>query len=444
LVSASALTPAGANFVRKSLDPFHDFETPLNGLPDESTSRVVIQEITKTVIISSNQGVGATWDCHIAQMPELITFLSADPAAWDARVGTRSSTGTVSAVGTPQPSRLSIGPILYSRVSSGFDTFVRPSASIPPLGTIDTISFNEYADGQKRVIGMAFEVVNTTAPLYRSGAVAVYRMPQTIEQSSMAVVNQDLSTSMYTAIESRSPPSIISDALLYGGSKQWAAEEGCYVVGIMEVNKNKLQGNNYGPRIFTPADISQVGSIVMYGHPAASNYCQPCKPLAFHTGGAYFTGLSDQTTLQLTVRLLIENSPTTFNPQLVVLTQPAADYDPLAIEIYKKAAVHLPVGVPVGENASGDFWDKVLGIIATVSPTLSTIAGFGPLGSAIGAGATSLSKWRNNRDKAQAEKESRERTQLRKQIESMTNFKKEPGDKNIKKPITQRPKERRK
>jgi len=427
LVSASSITSAGADFVRKSLDPFHDFQTPLEGFPDEDVSRVVIQEITKTLVISSNQGTGVTWDCHIATLPELNTTLSTN-APWSTKIGSMSSLGAITTSGTSQPTRSAIGPIVYSRVASGNESFISNVTGLPAAGTIDAVSFNEYFDGQKRIIGMAYEVVNTTAPLYRSGAVACYRMPQVNQTCMVQTQNADLSNNLGLAIVSRSPPTNIQQALLYTGSSQWSAEKGCYVVCVFDAMRNDLVGNTLATRVFTPSDSNAIASNVIFMQSAIANEFSPCKPLPFHTGGAYFTGLSEQTTLQLTIRLLVEVAPTATNSQLVVLAQPSPYYDPIAIEIYKRAAVQLPCGVPVDQNASGDFWDNVLSIIGKAAPLAAMVPGIGGfLAPAISGGVEAIKGFRNssNKEKQNLNKLASQRIQ-----NSSINFTEKPGEQN--------------
>lgn len=107
------------------------------------------------------------------------------------------------------------------------------------------------------------------------------------------------------------------------------------------------------------------------------------------TSGAYFTGLPGQTQLTITVRKGIETFPS-FKDPLVTLARATPDYDPAFFELYKRIAQELPSGVAVGENASGDFWDKILTVIQAAAPVLGPM--MGPAGGLLASGASQAAK----------------------------------------------------
>jgi len=390
LVESRAMSLDGANWVRKSLDPFHDFDFRIAGLPDCNTSKVVIQEVTKSLQLSAGAIVG-TWDCHIATMPEIRSMTTVNEL-----VTLTDTVGTTSSLGLIQPASLNIGPILISSVPSGASTFPNVGSPLNPAQTIQSLDFSEYFDGQKRLIAFGFEVHDTTASLYQQGTCTVYKMPQTNCPGQGRFTRDGITFIEKYEISSRLPPDDISKALLFNGARQWEAREGAYCVCTMDVERCDLEGSVYAVRNFTQGDSTSTATRANITAMPVANESQLWKPTPFHTSGAYFTGLNTASTLTLTVKLIFETAPTQENAQLVVLAQPSPLYDPVAMEIYKKASSMLPPGVQVKFNASGDFWDQVLSFIKTSAPALSALGGPGAaIGGGLSAGAGLIQSLRN-------------------------------------------------
>jgi len=380
--------------VRKSLDPFHDFEVNIMGYPDANNSKVVIQEVTLSKQIATYSN-GQGYDMHIATLPELHTLGgNLNQALNIDNLGTATSANaTFNFVGNNFP----FGPVCVVTGPVGQDTFYDGSAATG--GKMEVFDFSNWYDGQKRVVAMAFEVHDTTAELYKQGTVTTYRLPQVIDTQQLNFIySTNTSKTPTVCYMSRSPPADLSSALLLQGSRQWEASHGCYCVATFDDRRMDLTGSHYGTRVFTTGDLSTEATNYGFGQqPLADGTnqwaCQlrSWKPIPFHTSGAYFTGLNANSTFTVTVKLILEVAPTPENQQLVVLAKPSPDYDPLAIEIYKHASQLLPPGVPVGENASGDFWDKVLMAIESAAPVLSSfipVPGASVLGSLAGKAAS--------------------------------------------------------
>jgi hypothetical protein len=410
MISSKTISPAGANWVRKSLDPFHDFEVRVDGMPDDNTSRVVIQEVTLSKTISVPAGIAGNWDCHIATLPELAN-------ASAAVAGQIDGNGVIqNAASQPASGFFPTGLISIVSTAAGGVTFPNGTA-FAATAVADSFDFSAYFDGQKRLIALAFEVHDTTAELYRQGTLTVYRLPQVTD---LTILNPYGGVGITVAsasvgMISRLPPSILSEALLLPGARQWEVRDGAYLVSVMDPTRNDLKGSQWALRAFTKGDVTQAGEYCVFTPPSTSfgtvatsspggtarwaPVVSRCKPLPFHTAGCYLTGLNNASTLTITARAIFESAPTPDNTQLVVLAQPSPDYDPVAIELYKAAAAKIPVGVPVGENASGDFWDGVLGIISDVAPILGAIApipGASVLGKVIGGAAKAGQNARNS------------------------------------------------
>lgn len=408
MIASKALSADGANWLRKSLDPFHDFEVSLRGYPDANTSKVVIQEVTLSKQISAPGTTG--YDMHIFTLPELHTL----PIGSNLNQAlTIDQYGTVTTANTSfnllPNSNFPIAPITIVTGPVGSYTTWDGTNNSAGVCTVQNFDFSPWLDGQKRVIGMAFEVHDTTAELYKQGTVTVYRLPQVINVQQLNFISgTNTGKTPSVTYVSRSPPSNLASTLLLPGTRQWEAKDGCYCVATFDDRKMELQGNEYGSRVFTSGDFASsgastagFGSIPLATADPSAWSCQlrSFKPIPFHTSGAYFTGLNANSTFTVTVKLLLEVAPTPDNQQLVVLSQPSPDFDPVAIELYKHASQMLAPGVPVGENASGDFWDGVLGVIEKVAPVIGGIIplpGASMLGSVIGSAAKAGRDVRNS------------------------------------------------
>lgn len=414
--------------MRKALDPFHDFDVPVQGIPDSNTSKVVIQEVTKTLTISSSLGPTALWDLHVATMPEL----ALEPMQY----ANTDQFGTTGTFGVPQPASSRVGPFVVVTAPAGGSTF--PDAVPPSAGTQTIVpDFTSWFAGQKRLVAMAFEVHDTTADIYKQGTVTVYRMPQSNVTSEMAYTGDGGITFLpKTAFISRLPPANIGEAMLMSGSRQWEAKAGCYCVGSQDLTRADLVGSVWGGRLFIQGDNlgTNPSWVCQNWSPGAPQLSYVWKPTAFHTSGAYFTGLNANSTLTLTLKLIYETSPTFENTQLVVMAQPSPDYDPVAIEIYKQASVSLPPGVPVDQNASGDFWDSILSVIGDVAPLIGgmiPIPGAGVLGSLAGTAAKAVQASRKPSEKSGKSSESPQSDDYQTRLQKPVNFNGKPaGQKN--------------
>ncbi len=360
----------------------------MQGYPDANTSKTLFQEVTMSKQISVPANVTGNYDAHIYTLPELHTpppGSTLNLALDFNQYGIGTAPGTYSMLPS---ANYPIAPVCVVTGPTGVKTAYDGSASLLP--TMTTFDFSPYFDGQKRVLYLAFEVHDTTAELYKQGTCTVYRHPQVNNVSELGTYYgaNTVATGVTTYV-SRSPPADLQTALLLPGSRQWEASEGCYCVATFDDRQMDLCGSVFGGRAFTYGDFVSGAPTRGFGHvsiaDALGNFTQlrSWKPIPFHTSGAYFTGLNQNSTLTVTVKIGLEVAPTPENPQLVVLAKPSPDYDPVAIELYKHASQLLPPGCRVGDNASGDFWDNVLVALETAAPFLGRMLPF-PGGAAVG------------------------------------------------------------
>jgi hypothetical protein len=249
------------------------------------------------------------------------------------------------------------------------------------------------------VVGIAFEVLNTTAVLYKQGTVTAYRMTQPKDQyiGVNTIGIDSVANQTYNQVTHRVfclPPTTVVEAVVLPGSKQWEAERGGYCVGTLTDDENRSRQVDNLPRLYMEAQswpsvsTAPCGALVSFISQAATSGYTVKYYSPLNTSGLYFTGLSYQTSLQVNLKVLYETFPDP-RSSFATLACTSPDYDPEAIRLYTELACHIPPGVPVDENPSGEFFGHMLGTLGS----LSTMAGaINPLFAVLGTGLGLASK----------------------------------------------------
>jgi hypothetical protein len=390
-VNSKQLTPSGADWLVSVLDPFHDTQLKeLQGWPDVETGPSVVRCIKQSFQISRPPSVpvGSNWDCHIVMWPwhtPVNTVLSQDRVD---NTFTLNSTGSVRALGGIQAFGLAAGGVL----------------SIAGSDILATSTINgEYTQGSGRLTAIGFEVTNTTAPLHRQGTAYVYKQMQAAEEPydmSFRDLGHPLATpgtfaegtATYTTI--RTPPRDPGEAMLIPGTRQWAAEDGCYMVGSFHSVENRPVAASFTEPVIvglsgastiiddSETPVTNVSSIrvpnVKYQGALSALVDIPSQPAIkidpVHQSGAIFAGLSDTTTLTFNTIHYYESFPGIADQDILVLATPSAEYDATALNVYSHAVGTMPVGVKVGENGLGDwFVGAIKKLSSFLTPVLSAI-----------------------------------------------------------------------
>lgn len=419
------ITPEACDWVKSALDPFHDMQLEhLRGYPDVATEPSVVVKIRQAAAVSKPPGLGDgdTWDCHIVLSP--IDFSPCEESAVKAaRVFAfgepqRPTTGSnqpVAGVITASGNRCARmdGLLINSVKSGGTDganmTYTPGHCPAVAAGgyELQQINLDDYLDfeptdlGVYRIIYSGFEVVNTTAQIYKQGAVTVYEYGNSYETAgSMPLLapsgTWDRPITQPTTYF-RCPPNTLAEAKIMPGSHTWAAQDGCYNTAKFQ-SDNKFQSmarrpwaicqnNPTGPvnSGYFDGDIgafisdsplgihdnSTSGASTPGQSPA--DYGGPMHFSMMNTTGAYFTGLSSQTTLFVTWRVGIERLPAANKPAFLALAQPSATFDPNALVLYNMVANVLPPGCPQGYNDMGKWYNWISTAVQKSVPTVYPI-----------------------------------------------------------------------
>jgi len=267
------------------------------------------------------------------------------------------------------------------QVSTGTEVF--DDVAFPP----------EFCSGSWRCLATGCEVTNTTAELYKGGSVTVYRSPSSSTPTCMLSSGGTIITPRGVGL---TPPSTQTDAALYTNSKTWDADSGCYIIATLNDPTNPYFTPSPGfAGLITPASSEslETGAGWLGYFPLLQDVAVATAAsgmVSMDSSGAIFNGLNTNSTLQVTVRYFLEKIPTVADANLLVLARTPAPYDPMTLEIYARALNELPVGVPVGENPMGEWFNDVISAVAEWAPKIGQALGAvgvplaGPIGNMVG------------------------------------------------------------
>lgn len=405
LLQRHGVSEDGSNSLIQLFDPFHDTDVPTVGWTDGFTGDSVVACIEKSITIAAPTGqASGNWDCNIFTMPYRVgnTTLSGtgapaiSVATDDGVFGPSSVSPTTPGVASKHLSCLNI-----VAVNANADSFPYPGYSTAANQEMNILDMGvEWLQDKSRLVGMGFEVANTTAEIYQQGSVAYYYLQNSnthgTTTSVAAASGAGVTPLPLPCVRQVSPPGTFSQAVILPGSVIRKAAEGAYVVARFRP-ENDFAGcfsgvvvqNPKGRGYFEAQSSGNWPTNTTAPATAAMFTKYPTQALSnIETSGAYFAGLSYQTTLTITARFYVEIAPSATS-SYVALRHPAPRDDPLARFMYQKIASALPPGVPVAENAEGDWWDTILTVAKSALPVLggivgSVVPGAGLLGSALG------------------------------------------------------------
>jgi len=251
-----------------------------------------------------------------------------------------------------------------------------------------------------RVTGAAFEVHNTTEDIYKSGSVTSYKIAREADEALFTWVAAGSDPTHYDTVAAtvcNGPPTDAATAKLYNGHT-WDARDGCLIPGILDAGESDgekslprmhlVKATNDGNvKYWAPAEPNSAGTTMYasgirprndagavssaYG---AANVMRspPTVVPEMMVSGAYFTGLSQQTKLTLTLRVFVEVFPAAGN-SLVPLAHPSNPYDAKALQCYQEIMSHMRSGYRVDDNAFGDYFRKAIAVARTVGQTMMPI-----------------------------------------------------------------------
>jgi hypothetical protein len=350
----------------------------LAGYPDTQSASTCVQLVKQqfTVGVPSTVTTG-NWDCQITSFPNAY-----QAAYFQGTVSGNNNLGS----STPSVATNYFGGVVATAGATGTPLFPQGSvAEDASVRVVGSANYSSYTRGKYRVIAQAFEVYNTTAELYKQGQVTYFRQPTAdtlTAYNTPVTIGANFATITVPAKQLRMPPATLAAAQLLYGSRTCDAAGGAYIVSRLNsvdlplVNASGIQttyasyDNPVGQLPITSNYIAAFPNIgTAAGVQTSIIWATPNdKVESFDISGAYFSGLSQQTTLVINCRWLIERCPNPDEFELVVLATPSPCYDAIALEMYSQAMSNLPPGVPVDENPLGEWFQKVLDRVAQWAP----------------------------------------------------------------------------
>lgn len=422
--AANGLSSYGAAFLAKAMDPFHDCPLKVNGIPDQSIGKSIIREFTSMLTISRPDTFSAasTWEVQISSLPlgaPVHTCWGLQDNYQTLGLGTATSITTAGLLtvqdanqqanqGVVNPIQLCFRQGASTQANAKWwpdtnvenKTFQTAANTVARYSGLDIpFSYSTKLTSPWRLVASAFEVVNTTTAQFKNGVCTVYRA--TYEKDGLKQ-NRFFANSARTTIFrsevnlAQLPFNEVLSTLNIDGALQWGAEEGCYVVVPLDPQE-MASWNNGGdrtPLVFTnnsnygsPHNVLCPTAAQVNDGAGALNFPPPNILTASETCVAHFTGLSPETTLQLKVKWVIEAIPD-INDYDYYIANEMAPYDPVAMELYAHLVRALPAGCMVKDNPNGEWYARVMYMLADISAEVGGIIGMqfgqGALGVAAG------------------------------------------------------------
>jgi len=383
------ITLDGSRWMVSALDPFHDYQQQLEGYPGLHAGKSVCQMFCTTAAISCPAAQAGNYDAAVF-------FTGLDGA---------TSFGVSSAVTkciykfdhASLPAALNIGPVVVLADGPGVDLncFQNGSADRYLLYTRPTSIIDAG-----RLIAIGIEVYNNTAAIYKQGTVNVAMMNQADGDDTSCLYVDTNGTGTWanaSVLEHRIGvlPKSETEVRSYPGSGQWNAEEGVYMVPRLSqfdlkpgfaTSRSGIgyydSASNYPYSHWVPSSSETTASTTV---PTPST-----MPISgFLPCCAYFSGLSHETTLSVTVRAIVEYFPVPLSTMMPLAT-PSPIFDPVALSSYAIAARDAPYAVPVSMNAHGDYFRMVASTIAKVAPHVIAVLTAPSIGTAVSLGSQLL------------------------------------------------------
>lgn len=383
-------------WVKSTIDIFHDYQLPLEGLPDLTSRSTFVRQHQNSMTLAAPVGA-TTWDLRV-----IFTGL-------DCQYGDDYGAMRAFCSGNFQECLYDSSSFPANGYLNSLVAIAAPSGTYPKFSSVGTSG--TYAQGlvsrnlsvPGRMIGTGFEMHDSSAQVYKQGMITCAAIPGAgFDCNVMATdANSSLSGVVYDSTVRRLVgPFPISEAQVKAipGAGTWEAAKGCYVIPRLEDSQvpfapsitgvpvglfeNSYTGASTQDCVHTIGGSSLTTTLPFVRQGCPVSRFQPCV--------AYMSGLASTSVITITFRNNQEYTPSPFDGEISA-ARPSAPYDPRAFEIYSIAAVRAPTCVPVGFNDAGKYFRMVTETLEkaarAVTPIVTMIPKYGPV---IGAGTSAV------------------------------------------------------
>lgn len=354
----------GQEWLKLATDPYHDNSHEIAGFPDADNTYSVVRCHNLQVDVSA-PGAG-NWDCHVFTMPFMVTqgFYNANQGNHFARVNPQNNT------------QYGYSLVNVNTVAAGAAIW---SSTTDPVTNLTIPQDEALMEGTSRIIGMAIEVINTTAPVNAQGMCTAYKFCGKTQKRNMFYDDDSkvqavdclcqITPEIYEA-----PASTVAEAVNFPGSLQWHAREGAYMPVPIDVPNNFYEPHAGHWGLIKQGD--ETACNISSSTLVQTNQLYPAANIKAHIEGVglVFSGLGSSNTLTIKARVYVETVPSPISSS-IPLTTPSAPFDPEAFIAYSRVVAHMPIATVSSNNASGEWFKAVIRTLRTVFDPAFTMLG---------------------------------------------------------------------
>lgn len=343
------ITKDGSDWLVVASDPFHDTVRMISGLPDSIIGPSYVRVYNQaTTVNASTDG---------DQVAVIYNGLHGKANAY-----TLGTSWQFQHDGADAPN---IAPVCVITGTAAVDptyyNVIATTASV--AANFDTVANQTIPS---RLIGLAIEVRDTSATLYQKGTIVVGSIGGR-HRSGMAVVNDSADVKWPIPVQTvPETTGVLSHLTVNPLTVTHECRDGCYVVARMiepGVPFNDV-ATQASPIVLR---VSAVGGSYYYLSRAATGDVTIDKistgshsqPSGFQPFQIWISGLSAESSLRINVRTIVEYFPDYSDTENLGIATHSPSYDPTAMMVYHELMKSLPISVPVGFNAAGDWWRMV-------------------------------------------------------------------------------------
>lgn len=352
LMQPKTIPPRTMDYISMVTDPYHDRNLRVTGFPDGRTMMSAIKRYALQVSLTCPFTLteGTSWSFHIFTTPlHFVTpfFPCQLTGNIIPNLHNASPTQYVGPVNVLYTHRDGSGAVLATKFS--------------PLGPQPHVAADNGRDAV-RTVSLAFELHNTTASLYKSGALTTYRLND--EGTRADYYRSDGATppnyQSYTFTHLTTIPKDLADANSLPNARTWEAGKGIYSVSLPMV------ANDYSSQLFQNVGISTGRSgdtrdYLLYAKEARLDSGSASWSPMSCTGVMSSAYMNTEQTFTLDLRQVLEFAPSPKSYNLPYATT-SPECDLLFLKLYKRMINTIEPGVPVNFNSAGEWFRRILSI----------------------------------------------------------------------------------
>lgn len=349
---------AASRWVTTCLDPYHDYAVEVEGLPDLETGRSYTRVHNQAVTVSPT----ADGD----NLAIIFTgFHSCDEET--------QATASLDINGTS----VQVKSFLILRAASGVEANIQGWTD----GSGDTskkAAFGTALDRlvPSRLVGLAVEVHDVTAQLYKKGTLSCVHCTGMSYERSVARTSTAEGLAFMSDVNCTAClPGSLSVMQYFPGVYNGALSKGVYVVGRLREPqppvrfRGSVLDHGTGQFMIRESDGTDIWSAI----PGAATISGlGAETGMFESGFQPFvirlSGVPAEGEYRITFRTIVEYFPESTDATALGIATPSPPVCPEAMVAYHNAVIHLATAMPVGANAAGDYWRAVMQALRRYAP----------------------------------------------------------------------------